>query len=133
MVNKTTKTIFYKSKEGLFKNINRQLTFNELVNKRFNHKIKGWVNFNLPNEEYLNILNMFREYLNFKVPNYTGNEHTLVLSHNLRFLKSYGIFDRLWLQESYNTKNKYYVTYCAGQDGNAEIRLIKKLLKGVCE
>ncbi len=76
------KTIYYKNLKGLMKMTQRNITFNEFKNKRFHHKLKGWCKFNMQEEEYLRVLEMFRSYLKFIPKNYGGDSPELVLFHN---------------------------------------------------
>lgn len=55
------KTIKYKTLPGLLSQT-RQLTVEEFLNGRFNHKKKGWINFKLDSNEYKKTLKAFSEY-----------------------------------------------------------------------
>lgn len=55
------KTIKYKTLNGLLSQTN-QLTVEQLLNGRFNHNNKGWINFKLDSKEYEKVLDAFSKY-----------------------------------------------------------------------
>lgn len=55
------KTIRYKTLSGLL-NQTRQMTVEQFLNRRFYHNTKGWVNFELNEEEYIKTLERFSKY-----------------------------------------------------------------------
>lgn len=52
------KTIKYKTLNGLLSQT-RQMTMEQFLNKRFHHKTKGWINFDLDGYIYDIVLELF--------------------------------------------------------------------------
>ena len=55
------KTIKYKTLNGLLSQT-RQMTMEQFLNKRFHHKTKGWINFDLDGYIYDIVLELFSKY-----------------------------------------------------------------------
>lgn len=90
-----------------------QFSFDNMLSKRFYHKIKGHNNFILSEQVETEILNLFSDFLGIYIN-----------KDNIKNLKSCGIYERLIIN-----KRTLKVEYIAGQEYITELRYIKKLIK----
>ena len=104
----TYKTIRNACKKQLHGNI----TFGDLVSKRFYHKTKGWVDLTVFDLDMIGLLDVIGG---------RGDYRRLVMDY-LHYGKSYGILERL----IFNGKRWQYI---AGQDYVAEMNTIRKILR----
>lgn len=75
------KTIKYKTLNGLLSQT-RQMTMEQFLNKRFHHKTKGWINFDLDGYIYDIVLELFSKYC------FTTKKAQKQMFHNL--VNNYG-------------------------------------------
>ncbi len=94
------------------KQINNQITFNNLISKRFNHTSRGWSALVIRDFDLAGLLGVIGGRINYK---------WLLLDY-ISSGRSYGIFDRL----VYDGGSWSYV---AGQDYVSELNTIRKILR----
>ena len=104
----TYKTIGNACNKALDKNI----TFGNIMSKRFYHKDKGWTNLTIHEFDMSGLLDVIGGTLDYR---------RLIMDY-IRYGRDYGIFNRL----IFNGKKW---SYCAGQDYVAEMNTIRKILR----
>lgn len=114
----------YKTIEGLLSQCSgKELNFNDFNARTFYHeKSRMWCKFSLPFWEEARAAQLFASAVYNRV---CAKQEANILFYSG---KSYGILRRLTIQKKYYDK-KVRGTYCAGQDYDAEIRTIQKILR----
>ena len=100
-----------------------QITFNNLLSKRYNNTTDGWIE--LPYDIQLELNVLFRTFLRTRTRLNSQMDEAIKYA-SFDNLKQYGIFDRLVYS---TTRNK--VEYIAGQDYISELNTIKNEIKKV--
>jgi len=100
--------------------VGHNFTLNDFISGSFYHINHGLVKFSFSPELHDEILNLFVSAL--------GGRKQDLLFRVLKFrnIKSYGIYNRLWIE--LNKEKKIKSLYCAGQDETSELNLIRQTL-----
>ena len=118
------KTRKYKTIEGLLSQCSsHEINFNDFLSRQFYHeKSRNWYTFYLPEEEIERAVRLFADVVYSRV--------TKTQFDNVRYYRgqSFGILQRLTIQKKHYDKT-VRGTYCAGQDYDAEIRTIQRMLR----
>jgi len=105
----------YKTIQNAFKKSRGQITFSDILNKRFFHSSKGYTDLKITDSIAIGSL--------ISLIGGRGNDYKMLISDYISFSRhSYGIFDRL----VFNGKKWSYI---AGQDYAAELNTIRKILR----
>lgn len=114
----------YKTIEGLLSQCwSHEMNYNEFMARQFYHeKSRKWYKFDLPEEEIERAVKLFANAVYGRVTKKQFNNVMYYCG------QSYGILQRLTIQKKHYDKT-VRGTYCAGQDYDAEIRTIQKILR----
>ena len=113
------KTYKYLNLKHLLGKVQGYLTLNDFISCRFHHKKFGHIKFVVSPLLRDELINYFSSAL--------GGRKQFIIKSVLKqsHLKSYGIYNRLWIEKKGNTIKSLY---CAGQDENSELNCLRQLL-----